>query len=328
MAFEPFLRTRRLASTRKRRAGAVRSGIPVASIGATVAALFLAVAWDFEALAAPMRQPNGYAAGSGAALLLLGTAWAIYGWRLIRRPGAAAAPARHRGGSRSGDDVAAGRTASAPETARGRPQADASLYWTYYEHTAESLFVIEVTADGRFVFEGLNPAHQRRTGLTTRMLRGREPAEILPPAVAAAMTAKFRRCVAAGGPIGYEELLPLPGGTRRWETVLVPVRDAAGRICRILGSSRDVTERQEFLEALRASEACYRAVVETQSELICRFRPDCTLTFVNGAYCRYFGRTRGELIGTRFLDLLPEAEWEGVRRQLASLTPEAPTTTY
>ena len=60
--------------------------------------------------------------------------------------------------------------------------------------------------------------------------------------------------------------------------------------------------------ALQVSEARYRNIVEAQDDLICRYLPDTTLTFVNGAYCRYFGRTREELIGTKFTDLMPEGE--------------------
>lgn len=48
------------------------------------------------------------------------------------------------------------------------------------------------------------------------------------------------------------------------------------------------------------SERRYRAVVEDLTESICRFRPDGTHVFVNEAYCRYFGKTRDEIIGRRF----------------------------
>ena len=56
-------------------------------------------------------------------------------------------------------------------------------------------------------------------------------------------------------------------------------------------------ERLRTIERLRAAEARYRGVVEDQTELICRFLPDWTLTFVNEAYCRYFGKSRDELHG-------------------------------
>ena len=71
----------------------------------------------------------------------------------------------------------------------------------------------------------------------------------------------------------------------------------------------DVTESELSHAALRATEAQYRAVVESQFELICRFLPDTTLTFVNDAYCRAFGRTRDQLIGTKFIELIPEENW-------------------
>ena len=51
-------------------------------------------------------------------------------------------------------------------------------------------------------------------------------------------------------------------------------------------------ERQQNAEKLRRSEARYRGVVEDQTELICRFLPDKTLTFVNQSYSRYFALTK------------------------------------
>ncbi|HIK10372.1 MAG TPA: response regulator [Oscillatoriaceae cyanobacterium M33_DOE_052] len=51
-------------------------------------------------------------------------------------------------------------------------------------------------------------------------------------------------------------------------------------------------EKARSLAALQESEARYRAIVEDQTELICRFAPDGTITFVNDAYCRYFGISR------------------------------------
>ena len=63
----------------------------------------------------------------------------------------------------------------------------------------------------------------------------------------------------------------------------------------------------------------YQAVVDTQTEMICRFLPDGTLTFVNLAYCRYFGQTSDTLIGSNFLNLVPENEQLTVIQQLAEL---------
>jgi PAS domain S-box-containing protein len=52
--------------------------------------------------------------------------------------------------------------------------------------------------------------------------------------------------------------------------------------------NRTLDALQGAQQQLRASEARYRAVVEDQTELICRWRPDRTLTFANSAYRRAF----------------------------------------
>jgi two-component system sporulation sensor kinase C len=85
--------------------------------------------------------------------------------------------------------------------------------------------------------------------------------------------------------------------------------------------------RQEAEEALRASEAHYRGVVEDQTELVCRFLPDTRLTFVNSAYCRYFGRTREELVGHSFLPLIPEADRRRAQEYFMSLSRDNPVGT-
>jgi len=88
-----------------------------------------------------------------------------------------------------------------------------------------------------------------------------------------------------------------------------------------------VTKRQAEA-ALKASEERYREVVESQTELVCRYLPDTTLTFVNEAYCRYFGRSREELIGRRFLDLVPAVAQPAVVAQVESLMRNPRVHTY
>jgi len=64
-----------------------------------------------------------------------------------------------------------------------------------------------------------------------------------------------------------------------------------------------LNERRLREEALERSELQYRTVVEDQTELIVRALPDLTLTFVNDATCRYFSRSRDDLIGHGFASL-------------------------
>jgi PAS domain S-box-containing protein len=88
--------------------------------------------------------------------------------------------------------------------------------------------------------------------------------------------------------------------------------------------TRTAIENFQLRQQLRESEERYRAIVEDQTELICRFLPDCTLTFVNASYSRYFDSTPEDLIGQNFLNLIPESDRSCVRQQIAELSAATP----
>lgn len=101
--------------------------------------------------------------------------------------------------------------------------------------------------------------------------------------------------------------------------------DPAGRPLGIISAITDVSDYKRVEAALRESEARYRHVIEMQSELVCRYNPDgCVLTFVNEAYCRAFGRTREELIGSSYLDLIPADIRDKLADRAADFTPASP----
>lgn len=119
-----------------------------------------------------------------------------------------------------------------------------------------------------------------------------------------------------------------PDGTVRWvHDRGYPIFDDAGRLTRVAGIAEDITERVLAEQALRKSEARFRAVVEDQTEMISRFLPDGTLTWVNTPYARCFHKEPEDLIGVNFLQFIPETEREAMRQYLASFTPQHPTNT-
>ena len=56
---------------------------------------------------------------------------------------------------------------------------------------------------------------------------------------------------------------------------------------------------------MQESETQYRNVVEDQTEFISRFLPNDTHVFVNEAYCRYFKKSREDIIGKKFMPNIP-----------------------
>ncbi|MDP2723393.1 MAG: PAS domain S-box protein, partial [Bacteroidales bacterium] len=145
-----------------------------------------------------------------------------------------------------------------------RKQAEVALRqseWRYreiFDNVLDSLFLLEVTSDKRFRNLEMNPAFEKATGLPREQLIGKFIEETVPEEVASIVNAKYRHCVEAGHPIEEEVELDLPTGRRYFHSTLIPARDEAGRIYRIIGISRDITERKHTEDELRINEARYR----------------------------------------------------------------------
>jgi PAS domain S-box-containing protein len=131
-------------------------------------------------------------------------------------------------------------------------------------------------------------------------------------------------CLRAGaqrigeGDLGHGIVLGGPGEIGSVATAFDPMAR------RVEEREREVAEQTR---ALAASEARYRAIVEDQTELVCRFAPDGRLTFVDGAYCRYFHNQRDELLGEHFLPPIPPEDQPRVETHLAALGPRRPLAT-
>ena len=105
------------------------------------------------------------------------------------------------------------------------------------------------------------------------------------------------------------------------------VRDEVGEPLYFVSQVQDITERKRAESNLREAEERYRTVVEEQTELVCRFLPDLTLTFVNDAYCRYFGESAEDLVGSSFMQHIPVEDQVNYQWPLFRLTQENATRT-
>lgn len=80
-------------------------------------------------------------------------------------------------------------------------------------------------------------------------------------------------------------------------------------------------------EKLRQTEDRYCKAVEDQTDFICRYKADHTLTFVNQAYAELYGKRPEELIGYNFFNLMPETDQIASDAYLATLDVSNPVTT-
>ncbi|HYE78389.1 MAG TPA: PAS domain S-box protein [bacterium] len=140
---------------------------------------------------------------------------------------------------------------------------------------------------------------------------------------------EFHKRLGPDNPVGIIEnrVLGADGHYRWCQWVTHYVTKPDGRFVEFQSSGRDITDRRTAEEALQASEARYRAIVEDQTDLISRFLPDGTMTFVNDAYCRLFGKTKDELIGSRFNPVVHPDDLAMVQGLVASMSPQNPVVT-
>jgi PAS domain S-box-containing protein len=87
----------------------------------------------------------------------------------------------------------------------------------------------------------------------------------------------------------------------------------------IVGLLAQRASRRRAEQDARTHARRYQSVVDAQSDMICRFLPDTTLTFVNDAYCRFWNKSREEMLGHPFIEMIPEPARPGVIDRIRSL---------
>ena len=89
----------------------------------------------------------------------------------------------------------------------------------------------------------------------------------------------------------------------------------------------DITEKKQFEDRLKLSEAKFRAIVEDQTELVGRFDKDLRILFVNKAALQYYGITNEDFNGKKFLEFIHPDDRARVITCIEGLSFEKPVDT-
>lgn len=128
-------------------------------------------------------------------------------------------------------------------------QSGRDQYYKYvFDHLSVCMFFVDVTPDGRFRYAGFNPAEEKAIGLSSQHVMGKFVEEVFDADLARKLIEKYRQCLEAGTPISYNDELNLPRGSRHFASNLIPFRNRAGRIHRIVGACIDTTDLKRTQE--------------------------------------------------------------------------------
>jgi two-component system sensor histidine kinase/response regulator len=101
-----------------------------------------------------------------------------------------------------------------------------------------------------------------------------------------------------------------------FKTSLAPFKNERGVICGVIGLALDVTELMEAQEALSRSEANYRSLIESTTDLIVKIDPTYKILFSNQSVLNI---VKEDLVGTPFLDWFAGDKREEVLIKLREL---------
>jgi two-component system NarL family sensor kinase len=147
------------------------------------------------------------------------------------------------------------------------------LHWI---HAPEYLFGMQISNDGRFFYESMNPAFERLLGISIGSER--EIHDCMSEEDAESICAFCDACLAEGRSVRYRHRLTLGGRRREFDTTINPVR-ASGNIVRLVGSHR-VLEKLTTVDAIdktvkrRAAPELDRRLSSLQEEVQQRIASD------------------------------------------------------
>jgi len=201
---------------------------------------------------------------------------------------------------------------------KGRRLARESYLLEMAEHIDEVFWVLDWQAQ-KVVY--VSPAYERLWGRSVEDLYDcyEEWNDSLHPDDRESAARSLVEVVKTGGSESREYRIVRPDGTIRWVSDRVyAVHDETSVVRRIMGVAKDVTERKTAEQAVRESEACLRAAIESLPFDFFMLGPDERYLMTNSA-CRAHW---GNVIGKHPRDICPEertlALWQSNNRRALS----------
>ncbi|HEY0876604.1 MAG TPA: PAS domain S-box protein [Vicinamibacterales bacterium] len=192
-------------------------------------------------------------------------------------------------------------------------QGSSDIFSIAFDHSPLAL-TITALDDGRIA--AVNEAFLRAAGYTRDEVIGRTPDELGLWVDPSCRHDRFAQMAVGQRVPDIEAEFRVKSGAIRVGLIGSVVVEISGRKC-VLSSILDITDR-------RLAEERYRAIVESQIEMVCRFRMEGEILFVNAAYARARGTIPGELIGRNFWDFVTETDRPAVKSGLQRLSLDSP----
>ena len=89
----------------------------------------------------------------------------------------------------------------------------------------------------------------------------------------------------------------------------------------VTGVMSDITGEKNFSEKLYNNQRFFKTIIEDQSELICRIKPDGSVSFINTAFAKYFGVSPEDYQKHLLAGIFPEKDFARILKLLHCIRP-------
>jgi PAS domain S-box-containing protein len=182
-------------------------------------------------------------------------------------------------------------------TDRKRAEEQLRLQSTALEAAANSIII----TDSHGIILWVNPAFSSLTGWSRKEVVGKTPRILKSDKQDISFYRGLWGTITAGR-VWHGEMINRrkDGSLYTKEMTVTPVRNEHGAIINFVAIDQDITERRRAEEALSASSAYSRSLIEASLDPLVTIGPEGKITDVNAASETATGRKRTELIGTDF----------------------------
>ncbi|MCM1981937.1 response regulator [Lyngbya confervoides] len=189
-----------------------------------------------------------------------------------------------------------------------------------YDGAAQPIFVVAVAETGDFRYVSHNRAAQEMTGIALVDVQGKTPEEVFGPEIGSRFRQHYQQCVQANHCMVFENHFVYQDRPVWFLTTLSPVRDAAGKIDRLVGTVLETSQwkrldadRKQAEAALYQSEAQLSRILDNVGVAIGELAAYADGTYVHKLIslgCEsVYGYSQAEIIGDQELwrsRVLPE----------------------
>lgn len=182
-------------------------------------------------------------------------------------------------------------------------------YKSIYENSEISIFIVNVTEDGRYVYEGINPTHEKLMGISNKDVAGQTTdflGKWLGKKTVKYIIALYDECVNTERTQKSEFQIKSGPAAGWWFSTLIPLKNENGRVFRLIGSSIIIDKFKEAETKLRASEHRFRTLYEQAGIGIGYFSLEGEVLYLNRKAAKHMGGRPAEFIGTNIGDHEPE----------------------